>query len=512
MNLEEKVWNTCEQYQMVAAGSSVLVGLSGGADSVCLLLLLFRLSGKYDFSVCAFHMHHGIRGEEADRDRAYAKELCAKWGIQYYERLEDVPKYARTHKISHEEAGRILRYRHMRATAKKYGCDRIAVAHHGDDQIETVLMNLFRGSGSKGLCGMAPVSGELIRPLLFCTKNEIVQELEKNQISYCSDSTNAMDIYMRNRIRNQLLPWLEENVNAKAGQHVLQAAWQQRQIQEYMEERIEEAFVLMSKWNRNGELEIDKKKLGRMPGAIQSGVMRRALECTGGKIKDVSMVHIVQAVDMLRGRTGSIVDFPHFVRGRVGYEQIFFYKTNIKDVCGEKKSIDKKIDKNIVIHNIMKEIPLKRDLEENKKKNNRQNNKVVEIVLEQGRMSGEVYIPEAEAVFRYCEKKIQEKNVIFPENTYTKWLNCDKIRNSLQIRTRRSKDMIAVCKSGGHKKLKDFFIDCKIPAEKRDDILLLADGSEIIWVIGYRLSEAYKVVPGQDKVFQVELIMSPESQ
>ena len=474
MNLEEKVWNTCEQYQMVAAGSSVLVGLSGGADSVCLLLLLSQLSRRHDFSVRAFHMHHGIRGEEADRDRDYSEELCRKWGVSFDQVKEDVPEYARIHKVSQEEAGRILRYQHMRRIAKEYGCEKIAVAHHGDDQIETVLMNFFRGSGSRGLCGMAPVSQDIIRPLLFCTKKELLEELEKKHISYCCDSTNEMNIYMRNRIRNELMPWLEEYINPQAGQHILQTAWQQRQIQEYMELQIQEAFDSVSKPDKKGGLELGKKQMKVLPAAIQTGVVRKALEYVGGKIKDVSMVHIVQALALFEGRTGSTLDFPYHVQGRVGYEQIFFYlKGHEKEGFG---------------------------------KEHKKNDDIVEFVLESGEEPKEVNLPQERAVFRYCEKKIHEKNVIFPENTYTKWLNCDKIRNSLQIRTRRSRDVIAVCKSGGHKKLKDFFIDCKIPADKRDDILLLADGSEVIWVIGYRLSEAYKVVPGQEKVLQVEFI------
>lgn len=477
MNLEEKVWSTCEQYQMVQSGNSVLVGLSGGADSVCLLWLLDRLGKKHDFKVRALHIHHGIRGAEADRDCDFAKRLCEEWGIPFEKVLEDVPSYAVSHKMSQEEAGRVLRYRNLRSKAKEYGCEKIAVAHHGDDQIETVLMNLFRGSAGLGLCGMAPVSGNMIRPLLFCTKEEILQEMEKNNISFCNDSTNENNIYMRNRVRNQLMPWIQEHINEKAGQHILQMAWQQRQIQDYLQGEIQKVYEQVSRKTKEQGLELNKKKLLQLPEVIRSGVVRKALQEVGGGLKDVSMVHTMQALSLLEARTGSKLDFPYQVQGKTGYEYVRFYQKKTQST----QTVESKWDRLV-------------------------------WSLEPEEVCKEIEIPQKDAIFRYRLIKKQEKNVKIPENLYTKWLNCDNIKNTLQIRTRRSGDVIAVCKSGGHKKLKDFFIDCKIPAEKRDDILLLADGSEIVWVIGYRLSEAYKVDDKQKRILQVEFCSSLQIQ
>ena len=184
-----------KQNHMAEPGDGVLAAVSGGADSVCLLLVLKALEESLGIHVAAFHLHHGLRGAEADRDERFVRELCERLQVPLHAVREAVAGYAKTHGLSEEEAGRILRYQWLEKTAGEFGCRRIATAHHKDDQTETVLMNLFRGSGLRGLGGIRPVrllSGELtlIRPLLDINRQEIETYLIEEKEAWCEDSTN----------------------------------------------------------------------------------------------------------------------------------------------------------------------------------------------------------------------------------------------------------------------------------------------------------------------------------
>ena len=217
-------------WEMTEPGDGLLAGVSGGADSVCLLFLLDELKEELGIRLAAFHLNHGLRGAEADRDEAYVKEICGRLGIPLAVAHENVAEYAAARGISGEEAGRILRYEHMKETAEQFSCQKTATAHHRDDSAETVLFNMFRGSGLKGLSGIRPVRGEVIRPLLCLSRAEIAGYLEERGIPWCEDSTNGENVYTRNRIRNQLLPWVKENINARAPEHILRLrSWQPRQ-------------------------------------------------------------------------------------------------------------------------------------------------------------------------------------------------------------------------------------------------------------------------------------------
>lgn len=200
---------TVREYRMLAPGDRVLCGLSGGADSVALLHLLLMLGREYPFEVLAVHVHHGIRGAEADRDEAFCKQLCRESGVSLFCEHADAPGYAAESGKNLEEAARCLRYAIFRKICAEAGIDRIALAHHADDNLETVLLNLTRGSGLAGIRGIPPVRGSIIRPLLACKKADIAGYCEENGLSYVTDSTNADPSYARNFIRSSIVPLLE---------------------------------------------------------------------------------------------------------------------------------------------------------------------------------------------------------------------------------------------------------------------------------------------------------------
>mgnify|MGYP004513037779 CR=1 FL=1 len=220
--------------QLICPGDGVVVGLSGGPDSVFLLYALHTLQARLGFTLRAVHVHHGIRGAEADRDEAFSAELCAKLTVPFQAVHVAAPEYAAQHGLSLEEAARILRYEALETARQQMGTPSawIAVAHHLDDQAETVLHNLVRGAGLRGLAGMENRRNHVIRPLLSIKREDILKWLEQNNIPYVTDSTNADPHYTRNRIRSTVLPELRA-INPEASAHIAHSAALLREADAY---------------------------------------------------------------------------------------------------------------------------------------------------------------------------------------------------------------------------------------------------------------------------------------
>lgn len=205
--MRNAVLEALREYGMCTAGDTVTVGLSGGADSVCLLHLLYSLQAELSVTLQAVHVHHGIRGAAAERDAQFCRLFCEKLQIPLTVEYIDVPKISRETHESTEECGRRLRYEAFRRAAGENG--KIATAHTADDNAETVLLNLTRGTGLRGLCGIPPVRGNVIRPLLFSSRAQVEQYCAENHLEYVTDETNFSDVYSRNRIRLEVMPVLK---------------------------------------------------------------------------------------------------------------------------------------------------------------------------------------------------------------------------------------------------------------------------------------------------------------
>lgn len=230
----KKIKEYADKWNMLEAGDKVVAGVSGGADSICLLFVLMELQKEIPFELTAVHVNHGLRAEAADRDEAYVRELCETYRIPCVSYRENVELIAKNRKQSLEEAGREVRREAFRRTMESWGGTKIALAHHKNDNAETFLMNLARGSGLKGLGGMLPVNGTIIRPLLAAERQEIEQYLKENGIAYCTDETNKSDDYTRNRIRNHMIPLLEDGVNKRAVAHISDTMERLREVQEFL--------------------------------------------------------------------------------------------------------------------------------------------------------------------------------------------------------------------------------------------------------------------------------------
>ncbi|MCF0142545.1 MAG: tRNA lysidine(34) synthetase TilS, partial [Parasporobacterium sp.] len=298
-NTEQTLTEFLKDNKLICPGDNIVIGVSGGADSVCLLFFLSGLRNVLDFRLVAVHVNHGLRGEEADRDERYVKALCENLHVKCICVKADVRALAERKGLSVEEAGRIARYRAFGDVLSKIsrastGTGKVAVAHHRDDNVETVLLNMFRGSGIKGLRGMQPAHmvGKLpvIRPLLCISRQDILDYLNENGLTYMLDSTNSETDITRNRLRHNVIPEIQ-TINERAVEHVSQAASELSLAYEFLEKHIEEAFISICDIRDNG-VALNTEKLKDADSFLQRAVVKRAISEAAGSEKDISRVHV----------------------------------------------------------------------------------------------------------------------------------------------------------------------------------------------------------------------------
>lgn len=445
VNLYQKVMETIEKNKMLEKGDRVIIGVSGGADSIALADFLCSVQEQFFLGLTVVHIHHGIRGKEADDDKDFVKAFCEKKKIECLVFYHDIPKEARSKRISEEEAGRQARYEDFEAVAQKKQANKIAVAHNKNDQAETLFMRLCRGSGMKGFGGILPKRGKIIRPFLDCTRQEIEQYCKKRNLDFCIDSTNSENQYTRNKIRNQLIPWLEKEINTETVDHIVSMSEQMREENIYLE-KIADSIYQKAKIKKNFDsILLCCETIKEEDAVIQRRVLKQAIEELKKNGKNISMRHIQAIRELIEKPTGKGIDLIEGIKAKRVYDGICIYQEVAEQ---ENLQIDKEMTLGETI--FIKEL-----------------GKFVEI------------------------SSNENKNGIKKNRMCTKVFDYDKIKNSIHLRTRKPGDRIYFRGIGGNKKLKDYFIDEKIPREERSRILLIADGSDILWVMGYRVSDWY---------------------
>lgn len=460
--MQKKVLEFMEQYHMAEEGERILAAVSGGADSICLLLVLLALQKERKYELCVVHVEHGIRGEDSLKDAAFVEKFCRMHKIPCKVYHCKAKNYAREHKMTVEEGARTLRYEYFEEGAREFGADKIAVAHNQNDCAETMLFHLVRGTGLKGLCGILPVRGNIIRPLLCVERREIEAYLETQGQEYCTDKTNEETEYTRNRIRHQVLPVLNE-INSQTVVHMNQMASAALELQELLEQLTEEAREGYIRKEESHTLilhSIQKEK--RM---IQKSLVHQVLTEAAGSSRDISSVHVQEVLDLVEKQVGKKVNLPYGLEAERTYEGVRIGKKGIEE------------------------------------KNNRQIGQTMwEIIPEQT-----IYISEYDYTIRTRVLKRTPENEEIPQKIYTKWFDYDKIKGSMLLRTRQEKDYFIINAQGGRKKLKNYLIEEKIPREQRDKLLLLADGIHLIWAIGYRISEDIKVTEHTKRILEIQV-------
>lgn len=471
MTAEEKVIRYIHETGMLKAGDRVIAGVSGGADSVFLFYVLLKLAETGMIRLRAVHVHHGIRGEEAERDAAFVRELCNTHGTEFILVRRNIPEEAERTGKSLEEAGREARYEIFRREADNFGGAKIALAHHMDDLAETVIFRIARGTGVGGLGAMKPVSGDLIRPLLLLSREEIEISLKERNISWMEDSTNADPFSVRNRIRCEILPLLKSRVNQNAAAHIAKLAGYADEAAGFIRE---EAATRFDRYCRQSEEGISiKEDLAGLHPALKKQILKMALEQAAGAAKDLGSVHVEALGTLLENHAGAEVCLPYGVTATRTYDGLELRRSGDAGASGSSSGPEEPV----ILHPAY------------------------------GRTETVCF-----GKWQFSAELLQKAPDPVPENRYTKWLDYGKINGTLAIRTRLPGDYIIIGKNGEKKTISDYFTDEKVPRGERDSILLVVCGSEVVWVAGMRIGFNVRIRRDTEFVLKISLSEKEEGQ
>lgn len=439
----DKVFKNIKEYKLINENDNIVVGVSGGPDSMALLYVLLELRKELNFNIIICHVNHGVRGQDALSDRIFVEDKSKDLGLLFHYIDVDMEGYAKKMKITAEEAGRELRYNFFRDVLRLYGGGKIAVAHNKNDQAETLLLRIMRGTGIDGLKGMDFEYKDIIRPLLNISREEIEEYILSNGIETVLDKTNLLPIYNRNKVRLELLPYMMDNFNP----NIINGLWRLSRTADldtkYLHKITEEKYKFIVKKELDNSIILDTILFNKEDKCIRLRLLRKALENLKGNIQGIGEVHL-ESIDELfvKGQTGKQLKMPNNILARVSYGNLILEKD----------------------------------------------------VLNLGQY--EYYILEGDNLFEelgiYVKLSIVEgNNVILDKGS--RCFDLDSIRGPLRIRNRKNGDRFKPYGLKGTKKIKDYFIDNKVDKDLRDRIPLIVDDENILWILGYSTSEIHKV-------------------
>jgi tRNA(Ile)-lysidine synthase len=480
MELIERFISTLQKEELTARGGTVIIGLSGGPDSVCLLNLFTRIKEEWQLRMITAHLNHGLRGMAADEDESFCKEMVRLAGIEFNSRKIDIAGYAASHKLSLEEAGRLARYRYFLELAEAEGANAVAVAHHADDWAETVLMRLLRGAGPDGLTGMTyrrplafegeplpQVTVEVIRPLLNISRKEIMEYLAERNISSRTDASNTNTVYLRNRIRHQLIPMLEKEYNPNIRETLCRTAEIITREEEYWIQLLDDVLEENPPEKReDGAILYPRQALNQMHLALRRRLIRKLIELAQGHLKGLGFDAVEDILKLAKKETApSALDLPGELRVERDASYLVFLAKTIPMPSGS----------------VSYELPLTSNLHANYFKMNFQvetleaTPELLETILAGQVSKAEVY------------------------------LDFEKLSLPLHLRGWQEGDKMLPLGMQGHIKLHDIFINRKIPKWKRHLIPILHDTDHILWLTGIIPSDEAKVTQNTKQLLHISI-------
>ena len=448
-----------KQKHIIKPHDCLVVGLSGGPDSVCLLHALSQLKKTMPLTLYAAHLNHNLRGMEANQDAGFAMAFSKQLGVHCIVKSENVEAVAKREKLSIEAAGRQCRYQFLEEVADRIGADKIAVAHHLNDQAETLLLHLLRGSGLPGLVGMVQQRERIVRPLLEISREEILGYCDEHQLSYCHDATNDEPVVMRNKVRLQLIP-LMETYNPEVVKALGRTAALLERDEETLSALSEEAWLRCKRQHQSDVFETQSLK--QLPDAILSRVIRHIWRSQTATNHTLQMVHVEKVMKAVR----SPLQEKHFqlpggVTITVTQDELACLVKN-----GERKT--KPLMPPVVV-----------------------------------RDNGTTWLPQNRGSIRVLRRK-----AVFPptlsDNPYRQVLAADSLKKDLILRHRRQGEYWEPLGLGGKKSLKKTLMEMKIPRDERDQQLLLCHGDQVMWVVGSGISERVRVTDETKEVLVVD--------
>lgn len=455
MDPVEKAAATIEKFSMLRGGESVLIGLSGGPDSVCLTTVLKKLSSALDLTLNAVYIDHGLRPSETPREAEFCEEFCQGLGIPFRAASIDVKQYAEAHGLNIQEAARQLRYRELDAVAFEARADRVALGHNLDDQAETFLMRILRGSGPGGLAGIPPVRGNIIRPLIETEREDIEEFLAAEGISYVVDSSNLGDKYMRNRVRVSLMPLVKE-FNPNILQTLSHTADIFREEERYFDIAVTKTLMRLITNKTDTAIELFLSPLEGMDSVLLRRVLRRAIEETRG-LRGIQFVNLEDIIKLVKeGSSGDRIHLPKGIRAIKKYSTLLL-TSEPPAVLGAHVLDDE----------------------------------------------GEVVLRAAGVLIKASVKDYAPSQPV--DGRFTVLLDAGKAAFPLAVRARKDGDYFYPMGFGKRKKLQDLFVDEKVPRDERDAVPIVTSNGEVVWVAGYRGDERFGVTDGTRKFLVLEM-------
>lgn len=455
----DKVIKTIENNSMFNKGDRVVVAVSGGPDSICLLHLLNSIKDRFSIEICAAHVNHCLRGAEADADEEFVREFCKQLNIDFYVKRVNVNKLAKEEKLSSEMAGRKARYDFFEEVRKSFSGNKIAIAHNANDRAETILMRMIRGTGLDGMVGIKPIRDEIfVRPLINVSRNEIEKYCLDNRISPRIDKTNLERLYTRNKIRLDLIPYIVNNFN----EDVVSALNRLGDIvsidNDYIQKNVDKKYNSYCYKDKNNI--IIKKEAFCEHEAILSRILRKAINELTGSMYNIEKHHISEVIHIQNIGTG-------------------------KKTC---------LPNNIVVYNNYGDIHL--SIKNDSIINNR---KVLEVNIKD---SDEIQFDNFKFKMTLLDSKVSVK---LSQDDFVKYFDADKVGKNIIIRYRKDGDKFMPLGMKVHKKLKDIFINLKVPREDRDNIPLVCFGMEIGWILGHKISENFKIDDKTKTILKIQV-------
>jgi tRNA(Ile)-lysidine synthase len=456
----DKITGTIHTYSMLAGGETVLTGLSGGPDSVCLLHVLHALKSKFPLSIHAIYVDHGLRPGETSGEIEFCKKICSSLSVPFVTKVIDVKNHAAQKGLNKQEAARELRYRVFEETAHEINARKIALGHTADDQAETLLMRLLRGSGTTGLAGIPPVRKSIIRPLIETEREAIEGFLHAKNIGFMVDSSNLKETYIRNKIRLSLIPRIKE-FNPDIIKTLSKTAAILSEEDKYLELIVTKTLMKLISRKTDNRIELFLAPLEVMDKVILRRVLRRAIDETRS-LRGISFIHIEDIIELIKlGTPGDRLYLPRGIRAIKDYSTLVLTS-----------------EPPVELNDYLLEIP------------------------------GETILKEAGIVIKSYEVESCDPGAV--RHNFGLWstsgiFDADKITFPLTARPRKDGDFFYPSGFGRKKKLQDFFVDEKVPRDERARTPLIVSGGNILWVVGYRGDERFSVTGDTKNLLRLEV-------
>ncbi|MFO7815333.1 MAG: tRNA lysidine(34) synthetase TilS [Halanaerobiales bacterium] len=461
-DIKERFKENLINKRLITNNNRLLLGVSGGPDSLTMLNLFTKIRGEFNLELMVFHLNHLFR-EDAEREAEYVKELCQEKNVPIFIRTHDVPKYVQENNLSPEEGARELRFKYLKEIYQEQNIDKVSLAHNKDDLVETVLLNVFRGCGMRGLKGIEnyiKIYGmNIIHPLLIFFRSEILDYCSSNDLEPVFDPSNKSNLYSRNRIRNNVLPLIEDQINPNVKQVINRMTKTIKEdynfIKEYSEKTLKELLI----GKEEHKYMLDLKEVKNIHPAIIKRIINIIVKKLKGSLDNFYYKHYNDIMNFIEhNKTGDILDLPDDINLKISYGKLIIMKGSFSKI--EKYS------------------------------------KVIEG-------EGEYLLPFSQKIkVEIIPEKLDWRN--YKDNNIC-LIDFDNVNFPLIARSRKDGDKFIPLGMNGHKKVKDFFIDNKVPDYKRDKIPIIFDGEDkLIWICGYRMDERFKLEKSSSKTILIK--------